>query len=82
LGKNSANLDEEKDETYFAEKKEYLLSLDDKSLDFMLQEMVAFAGQFKKETKSELTIPEIVNKETGEVDTKELVKALRERNFK
>jgi len=71
----------EKDETYFAEKKEYLLSLDDKSLDFMLQEMVAFAETLKKkETKSELTIPEIVNKETGKVDTKELVKALRERN--
>jgi hypothetical protein len=72
----------EKDETYFAEKKDYLLSLDDKSLDFMLQEMVAFAENFKKtkETTSELNIPEIVNKETGEVNAKELAKALRARN--
>ena len=47
----------EKEEKYFADNKETLLNMEEKNLDFMLQEMVAFKSTDGKETSASLKLP-------------------------
>jgi hypothetical protein len=66
----------EKDETYFNEKKDTLMKLDESELDFMLQEMVAFSAS-QKVTNSSLKIPNLRN-DKDNVTVKDIVSALKE----
>ncbi len=70
----------EKDEAYFTENREKLLSLEPEVLDFMLQEMVSFSSTHRTETEStsSVTIPPITS--GGDRVTKqELVNYLKSR---
>lgn len=70
----------EKDDAYFVEKGDILLGLSDESLDFFIQEAVAFASKNEedKETEASTKIPNFVAEKPKKVDLKELAKSLRE----
>lgn len=70
-----------KDEAYFTENSEKLLSLDEASVDFMVQELAAFSAQASLEDDGKETKTRIPNLpgEPVEVSVSEIVKALRER---
>jgi len=72
----------EKDEKYFVDNKEFLLGLDTKAFEFMLQELVAFknaSASTEDEDDDETKIPNFINKESGKIeDPVELGKAYRE----
>jgi len=79
----------EKEDSYFEENMESLLSLEDSTLDFMLQEMVSFSSKEDGEEGSaeaglgKSNLPNFKAEGTSsETDPKELAKALRERNTK
>lgn len=68
----------EKDETYFEEKKDFLLALDEEALDFTIQELVSFAESSvnpKKEGSASAGIPNLKN--TKKTDLKTLAEELR-----
>jgi hypothetical protein len=68
-----------KDEEFFNEKREFLLSLDEKALEFMLQELVAFssANNNNQSASASERIPNLSGKgRAAESDIKEIVKAL------
>jgi hypothetical protein len=73
----------EKDEQYWDEKAETLLNLDDASLDFMIQELVAFAEKNASASDTEKTKKDIPNfsnvKDTKDLEPKELGRRLREK---
>lgn len=69
-----------KDEEYFNNNKGLLLSLDESAIDFMIQELVAFAS--RKEANDKVTIPGVFDGNTGTTDIKSLALALRKRNTK
>lgn len=60
---------------YFAEKKEALLALTDEAMDFMIQDLVAFASN-KQEDKKKEEIPPIPGEESKEVTLKDMVEFL------
>ncbi len=67
----------EKSEEYFAEKREMLLGLEDNALDFMIQELVAFASTASTKTdKSSVSVPNFSNSRPS--DAKDLGKKLFE----
>jgi hypothetical protein len=71
----------EKDETYFTEKRETLLQLNEAALDFMIQEMVAFGATASLKNKNlDSKIPNItsIDSNVNVNDPKALAKALRE----
>jgi chromosome segregation ATPase len=71
----------EKEDTYFTENSEKLLSLDEAALDFMIQELSAFSAQASQkpdEKEEEIKIPNFKN-EGGELDIHAIVTALKER---
>jgi len=73
-----------KEDSYYEENADKLLSLDDNGLDFLLQEMVAFVGEDKGEGEASLLkkrnsgIPNIQVSQKNLTDPKELAKALTE----
>ena len=72
----------EKDDEYFVENKERLLSMAQEDLEFMLQEIVAFSAKEEKEEKEDddeagLQIPNARNKQEKRLSGRELGKALR-----
>lgn len=73
----------EKENEYFVDNKEMLLSMTDAALDFMLQEMVAGLNKSKASKNDDGTeIPPIASDQLREFSIKELAKALRERKSK
>lgn len=73
-----------KPEEYFVENGEKLLAMEDTQLDFMLQELVAFAEASNSGTGFASTrgVPNLGGETTVSVNPSELAKALRERNRK
>ena len=72
----------EKDEEYFKTNGDRLMNLSVEELDFMLQELVAFAQSVKStDSNSSVKIPPF-SKDNKDLDPKALGKALRELNFK
>ena len=67
----------EKDEKYFTDNAEALLSFSESGLDFMIQEQVSFASQNKDSQASR--IPNLTGDE-GEMSLSEIADALRKRN--
>ncbi len=70
----------EKDEAWFTANEEKLLNTDEASLDFMIQELVAFSATASEHTDNG-RIPNLPG-EPGEISIKEIVKALKERKGK
>jgi hypothetical protein len=69
----------EKDEAWFTANEEKLLNTDEASLDFMIQEFVAFSATASQHDDNDGTrIPNLPG-EPGEVSVSEIVKALKER---
>jgi len=72
-----------KDEQYFVDNTEKLLSMDEGSFDFMLQEMVAFKSDGKQSGEAGLKLPKVPvlsgEKDGNLSDPKELAAALRNR---
>jgi len=69
----------EKDEAYFEAQKETLLAMEDSMIDFMIQELSAFASKIAQSSKKdEIKIPNIEGKEPKDLTPKELGQALRE----
>lgn len=71
----------ERDEEYFVENKERLLSMAQEDLEFMLQEIIAFSSKEEdddEDDKSNLEIPNFRNKKEKPLRGKDLGKALRE----
>lgn len=68
----------EKEETYFTENKDKLLALDEAALDFMIQELAAFAKNEAEATLNGTKVPNLISN-SGEVSIKELAQGLRER---
>lgn len=71
----------EKDDEYFTENSEFLLSLTDSGLEFMLQELKSFSKNTADEASLKTKIPNLTQTPV-EVDMKSLAQALRERNTK
>jgi len=75
-----------KDEAYFSENAEKLLSLDEATLDFMVQEISAFSAQASKKDEDEpedkTRIPSNLHSEVKDITISEIVKALKERKSK
>lgn len=74
----------EKSDEYFTDNAEKLLSLDDTGLDFLLQEMVAFkdSGDGEGAASTQTSgVPNIPG-QGGQMEIKDIVAALRERNKK
>ncbi len=73
----------EKSDEYFAEHKDFLLALDEKTLDFTIQELVSFAESSTKKTTegtSSVRVPNVQNtKSTG---LKSLAEELRKQSIK
>lgn len=70
----------QKDETFFTEKKDFLLGLDEATLDFMVQEMVSFASQAKEgKSSTKVEVPDLKNTEGISSDPKVLAEELRKR---
>jgi hypothetical protein len=69
----------EKDDEWFTANEEKLLNTDEASLDFMIQEFVAFSATASQNDDSGTRIPNLPG-EPGEMSIKEIVKALKERN--
>ncbi len=73
----------EKSDDYFAEHKDFLLALDEKTLDFTIQELVSFAESSTKKTTegtSSVRVPNVQNtKSTG---LKSLAEELRKQSIK
>lgn len=68
-----------KDESYFTDKAEMLLKLEDDELDYMIQEFVSFSQVTEKsESTSSTQIPNFSSKKSIVTDPKELAKALRD----
>jgi len=75
----------EKEDSYFEEKKETFLTMSEEAIDFMIQEMVAFAEKAKEleeenKVESSLQIPNITEDgklDLSNVDPKKLGEALR-----
>jgi hypothetical protein len=68
----------EKDDAFYAEKRDTLLALEDSAVDFMIQEMVAFSTANASEKKP-VEIPNIPATEAKDLgDPKKLAQALRE----
>lgn len=72
----------EKDETYFDEHKESLLGLDEKALDFMLQELVAFGTNEQETAKQKaesasLRVPSLKGNASAQTNVSELASELR-----
>jgi len=74
---NSAGI--EKPEEYFSTNREMLLKLDEASLDFMVQELVAFSNTSNASTEDKPKIPKIPAQRTGKSEVGDILKALRER---
>ncbi len=73
----------EKDPSYFDEHKEFLLGLDEKALDFTIQELVSFAESSQKGTKqsnASTKVPNLLNNKS--TDIKSLVEELRKNSNK
>lgn len=71
-----------KDEKYFDDNREKFLSMDDNSIEFMLQELVAVASKNDEEKNSSASkVPNFVS-EKGAYNVSEIVEALRERQAK
>lgn len=68
-----------KEDTYFVENKERLLSMPDETLDFVIQEMVSFS---RVTATSEVHLPPIVDKTSGELSIKEIAERLRQEKTK
>jgi hypothetical protein len=74
----------EKDDAYFTDNSEKLLSLDEPALDFMVQELAAFSAKASLEddkTDKTTKVPDLPG-EPSEVSISEIVKALKERKSK
>jgi predicted nucleic acid-binding Zn-ribbon protein len=67
----------EKDEEYFEKNEELLLGLEDGAIDFMIQELVAFASNDDNRERHASKIPNF--RAENNVNTKELAEALRAR---
>lgn len=69
----------EKSDEYFQTNGELLLSLDEKALEFMLQELVAFASTTKeqKASTSDVQVPNLQSKEKTTLSPRELARELR-----
>lgn len=69
----------QKDETYFTDKRELLLGMNESQIEFMVQEMAAFASiKTSSASTNTTTVPPIVNEEVGLIeDPKVLAKKLR-----
>jgi hypothetical protein len=68
-----------KSEEYFKEHEDFLLGVDEQTLQFMLQELVSFASA-AKQSQSSVEIPNIVTSDEGStLSVKELAQALRAR---
>lgn len=76
----SANV--KKDETYFEENKEMLLGLSESALDFMLQELSAFASTTEATASTKVNVPNLVPDTKKNLTPKELGQALRNLNKK
>lgn len=76
----------EKDDTYFESQRQTLLAMEDSALDFMIQELTAFAEKLSatssKNDGKEIKIPNIEGKEPKDLTPKELGQALRESKSK
>lgn len=75
----------EKEDTYFTENSEKLLSLDEAALDFMVQELSAFSAKASLEddnSDKNIKVPANLSGEPAEIDIHEIVKALKERKSK
>lgn len=72
----------EKDEKYFEDNGDKLLALEESELDFMLQELSAFASKTTEAAASQggTKVPNVPGSLAKTKDIKELAKALRERN--
>lgn len=67
-----------KDEEYFAEKKDTFLKMDDESIDFFIQELVAFS-----KTSTSERLPNVIDTTPiGELSIKELAEKLRQSKIK
>ena len=72
----------EKDEDYFTENSEMLLSLDENALEFMLQEMISFASASENDDDDDddsLKIPNIRRKREKELSPTEIAEKLKSR---
>lgn len=70
----------EKEDTFWTEKAETLLKLDDAALDFMIQELVSFGKTSEASTKK-TEVPNFKSDKGSKMTPAELAKALRERNL-
>jgi len=70
-----------REDEYFTENEETLLSLGEASLEFMIQELVAFAGKFSDESDTSVAntsgIPPLTGGSTTKTDLNSLVEALK-----
>jgi hypothetical protein len=76
---NEAGL--ELDATYFDERREQLVNLDDSMVEFMIQEMIAFASKQKQEKETEqasLQVHKVSNDAEDEISPKDLGKLFRQ----
>lgn len=75
----------EKDEEFFNENTDKLISMSDENLDFMIQELKVFAENSRElstSSKKKTEIPAISGNEEGELSVKDLAQELRKRNAK
>lgn len=75
-----ASLD--KGDDYFTANEEKLLAMDESTLEFMIQELAAFSKKDAEASQQKGKLPNLTNEGTGEVDIKELAKALKNRKSK
>lgn len=68
-----------KGDDYFETNKDSLLSLEEGALNFMLQEMVAFASTNEQRDASASALPNFNANQSGKITPAELAKALKER---
>ncbi len=73
----------EKDNDYFVNNKDMLLALDESAIDFMIQELVAFASKKHVQNKGKEGIPGVFDSTSINTDNiKSLAQLLRERHIK
>lgn len=71
----------EKEEDYFTKSADLLLNLDANELEFMIQELAAFAKEAEASLRN-TTVPNLTLNDQHSIDVKELAKALKERKSK
>lgn len=70
----------EKEDEYFEDNREKLLAMSSETLDFILQEFVAFASESEEEEEEDLIVPNARNKKSKRLTPKELASQLKADN--